>query len=70
MYPKPIERWKQEDLEYHLKHPDMLKDNNDGWSSMQLTKILIGLVAFTVFGIIGVKIILQLQVIINLLLKQ
>jgi hypothetical protein len=63
MYPKPIEQWTQEDLEYYTK------PHNDGWSSMQLTKIAIGLAAFTVFGVIGVKIILQLQVIINLLLK-
>jgi hypothetical protein len=63
MIQKPIEQWTQEDLEYYTK------PHNDGWSSMQLTKILLGLVTFTVFGIMGVKIIIQLGVIIDLLIR-
>lgn len=45
------------------------EDDNDGWNSMQLTKILIGLLSFAVFGTMILKIIIQNQVIIKLLIE-
>lgn len=46
-----------------------LNDTPDDFSPMQTTKILLGVFGFIVFGIMGVKIVILLQQIRDLLIK-